>query len=154
MQYVAMGSTESPICGRQSDGRISFEGKVPTASLKARLREQPKSQVIVETCAEAFRVAPSHRMSRSNTGTGRCEARLFTVRGNHLAAESTGDLAFLSRADEASCMLRRAWDEEASARTRGRREAATAFRADWIDRRAPAVLRRLAIDQCGVQHAD
>jgi transposase len=59
MQHVAIdrGSMESQICVRQSDGQISFEGKVPTASLKARLRGQPKSRVIVETCAEAFRVA-------------------------------------------------------------------------------------------------
>ena len=59
MQHFAidLGSMESQICVRQPDGQISLERKVPTGSLKAHLGRQPKSRVILETCAEAFRVA-------------------------------------------------------------------------------------------------
>jgi transposase len=59
MQHFAidLGSMESQICVRHPDGQISLERKVPTASLKSYLKRQPKSRVVLETCAEAFRVA-------------------------------------------------------------------------------------------------
>ncbi|MGN6145708.1 MAG: IS110 family transposase [Mesorhizobium sp.] len=59
MQHFAidLGSMESQICVRTADGQISLEQKVPTVRLKSHLQRQPKSRVILETCAEAFRVA-------------------------------------------------------------------------------------------------
>jgi transposase len=48
---------ESQICVRQPDGQISLERKLPTSSLGSYLRRQPKSRVVLETCAEAFRIA-------------------------------------------------------------------------------------------------
>jgi transposase len=59
MQHFAidLGSMESQICVRSSDGEIALERKVATRSLKSYLGKQPHSRVIVETCAEAFRVA-------------------------------------------------------------------------------------------------
>jgi transposase len=59
MQHFAidLGSMESQICVRRPDGQIAIERKVPTASLKSYLKGQPKSRVVLETCAEAFRVA-------------------------------------------------------------------------------------------------
>ncbi len=59
MQHFAidLGSMESQICVRHPDGQISLERKVATASLKTYLRRQPKSRVVIETCAEAFRIA-------------------------------------------------------------------------------------------------
>lgn len=48
---------ESQICVRSPDGEIALERKVATRSLKSYLSKQPHSRVIVETCAEAFRVA-------------------------------------------------------------------------------------------------
>jgi transposase len=59
MQHVAidLGGKESQACVRAADGRILHEGKLPTASIEAFLRRQPPSRVVLETCAEAFRVA-------------------------------------------------------------------------------------------------
>lgn len=59
MQHFAidLGSMESQICVRTPDGEIALERKVATRSLKSYLQKQPPSRVIVETCAEAFRVA-------------------------------------------------------------------------------------------------
>jgi transposase len=54
---IDLGSMESQICVRGPDGKIALERKVATSSLKSYLRKQPKSRVVVETCAEAFRVA-------------------------------------------------------------------------------------------------
>lgn len=59
MQDVAidLGGTESQICVRSADGTIVLERRVATARLEAYLREQPTSRVVLETCAEAFRIA-------------------------------------------------------------------------------------------------
>src|SRR5450755_4401507 len=59
MQHFAidLGSMESQICVRAPNGEIALERKVATSSLKSYLRKQPHSRVVVETCAEAFRVA-------------------------------------------------------------------------------------------------
>jgi transposase len=54
---IDLGSMESQICVRTPDGEIALERKVATRSLKSYLSKQPHSRVIVETCAEAFRVA-------------------------------------------------------------------------------------------------
>lgn len=59
MQHVAidLGGTESQICVRSADGTILLERRVATARLEAYLRGQPTSRVVLETCAEAFRIA-------------------------------------------------------------------------------------------------
>jgi transposase len=54
---IDLGSMESQICVRAPSGEIALERKVATSSLKSYLRKQPHSRVVVETCAEAFRVA-------------------------------------------------------------------------------------------------
>ena len=59
MQHIAidLGGLESQICIREQDGSLLLERKLKTATIKRFLTERPKSRVIVETCAEAFRVA-------------------------------------------------------------------------------------------------
>lgn len=59
MQHVAidLGSKESQLCMRQIDGTIVDERTYATARLASYLKRQPTSRVILETCAEAFRIA-------------------------------------------------------------------------------------------------
>lgn len=59
MQHVAidLGGRESQVCVRAADGQILLERKLPTRSLEGFLKRQPRSRVVLETCAEAFRVA-------------------------------------------------------------------------------------------------
>jgi len=59
MQHVAidLGKTKSQICIREPDGQVVLEQKLETASLGRYLQRRPPSRVILETCAEAFRVA-------------------------------------------------------------------------------------------------
>jgi transposase len=59
MEHVAidLGSRKSQICVRSGDGTILEERRCDTSELKKYLANRPKSRVVVETCAEAFRVA-------------------------------------------------------------------------------------------------
>lgn len=59
MQHLAidLGGTKSQICARSLDGQIVQERTVQTGSLGPFLKRQPPSRVVLETCAEAFRVA-------------------------------------------------------------------------------------------------
>jgi transposase len=59
MQHIAidLGGRESQVCVRAEDGTILKEGKHPTAELERLLRTQERSRVILETSAEAFKVA-------------------------------------------------------------------------------------------------
>jgi transposase len=59
MDHIAidLGSRESQVCVRTSDGRILEERRVGTRSLSKYLAGRPKSRVVLETCAEAFPVA-------------------------------------------------------------------------------------------------
>jgi transposase len=59
MEHVAidLGGRESQVCVRQADGEILEEKRWRTADLRDYLKTRPPSRVIVETCAEAFRVA-------------------------------------------------------------------------------------------------
>jgi transposase len=63
MEHVAidLGGRESQICVRAADGAIVEEARVPTSGLRKYLEKRPQSVVIVETCAEAFRVADEAR---------------------------------------------------------------------------------------------
>jgi len=59
MQHIAidLGSKESQVCVRQSDESIVLERLHSTARLGSFLEKQPPSRVILETCAEAFKIA-------------------------------------------------------------------------------------------------
>lgn len=59
MQHVAidLGGRESQVCVRGSDGQVLLEQKVATRTLGNFLKRQPRSRVVLETCAEAFRIA-------------------------------------------------------------------------------------------------
>jgi transposase len=59
MQHIAidLGGQQSQTCIREQDGSVILERKVNTLGLKRFLTGRPKGRVIVETCAEAFRVA-------------------------------------------------------------------------------------------------
>ena len=63
MDHVAidLGSRKSQICVRSADGTILEEKRLETWDLKRYLAGRSKSRVIVETCAEAFRVAEAAR---------------------------------------------------------------------------------------------
>jgi transposase len=59
MRHVAidLGGRESQVCVRESNGTILDERKYPTRKLEALMRSWDPSRVIVETSAEAFRIA-------------------------------------------------------------------------------------------------
>lgn len=59
MQHVAidLGGRESQVCVRAPDGTIVEEKRYPTRLLDKLMSRWPQSRVIVETSAEAFRVA-------------------------------------------------------------------------------------------------
>lgn len=59
MQHIAidLGGRESQVCIRSSDGTVVLEQKVATRTLGIFLSRQPHSRVVLETCAEAFRIA-------------------------------------------------------------------------------------------------
>src|SRR5881392_4256511 len=59
MDHVAidLGGKESQICVRRSDGTIVEEKRVRTYALARYLEKRAPSVVVLETCAEAFRVA-------------------------------------------------------------------------------------------------
>ena len=59
MNHVAidLGGKESQICIRQPDGVIVEERKVPTRKLTELVSTWPASRVVMETSAEAFRIA-------------------------------------------------------------------------------------------------
>jgi transposase len=59
MEHIAidLGGRESQICVRASDGTVVKEERRSTRSLRAFLKKQSPSRVVLETCAEAFTVA-------------------------------------------------------------------------------------------------
>jgi transposase len=59
MEHIAidLGGRESQICVRNQAGDILEEVRCPTPELGGYLATRPKSRVVLETCAEAFRVA-------------------------------------------------------------------------------------------------
>ncbi len=63
MDHVAidLGGRESQVCVRNPEGRIVEQVRLPTRGLQDFLSRRPMSRVIVETCAEAFRVADEAR---------------------------------------------------------------------------------------------
>lgn len=59
MEHLAidLGGSQSQVCVRSEAGEILLERKHPTGQLGAWLAKRPESRVILETSAEAFRVA-------------------------------------------------------------------------------------------------
>ncbi len=59
MEHVAidLGSRKSQVCVRRTDGSILEERRIATAGLAQYLASRPLSRVIIETCAESFRIA-------------------------------------------------------------------------------------------------
>ena len=60
---IDLGGRKSQICVRSPNGDVRFEGSYDTQSLPDFLRAIPRSRVIVETTAEAFRIADSAKMA-------------------------------------------------------------------------------------------
>jgi len=54
---IDLGGRESQICVRRADGVIAEERRVPTLALAQYLASRPAARVILETCAESFRIA-------------------------------------------------------------------------------------------------
>lgn len=63
MKHVAidLGSRESQVCVREADGTILEESKQPTKRLVELVARWEPRRVILETCAEAFRIADAAR---------------------------------------------------------------------------------------------
>jgi transposase len=63
MDHIAidLGGRESQICVASSDGEVILEERRATRGLKTFLSGRAKSRVVMETCAEAFRVADAAR---------------------------------------------------------------------------------------------
>jgi transposase len=59
MEHLAidLGSRESQVCIRDEKAQILSERRVLTRTLFALLKKRPMSRVVMETCAEAFKVA-------------------------------------------------------------------------------------------------
>lgn len=59
MHHVAidLGSRKSQVCIREADGTLTSEGSMVTQRLGEEMKGWPESLVILETCAEAFKVA-------------------------------------------------------------------------------------------------
>jgi transposase len=59
MDHIAidLGSSESQICVRNSDGQVVEERRCATSGLRAYLSRRPKSRVVLETGAEGFAIA-------------------------------------------------------------------------------------------------
>jgi transposase len=60
---IDLGGRKSQVCLRAPDGRLLFEGPYDTPSLPEFLRELPPSRVILETAAEAFRIADAAKQA-------------------------------------------------------------------------------------------
>jgi transposase len=54
---IDLGSKKSQVCVRASDGSVLDERKLATLALGSYLAGRPPSRVILETCAESFRIA-------------------------------------------------------------------------------------------------
>ena len=59
MQHIAidLGGRKSQFCIRSATGEILKEGQISTHQLTPFFKSVPRSVVILETCAEAFKVA-------------------------------------------------------------------------------------------------
>lgn len=60
---IDLGGRESQVCVRRADGHLLYEGRWQTASLPQYLQQLPPSRVILETAAEAFRIADAAKQA-------------------------------------------------------------------------------------------
>ena len=60
---IDLGGRKSQVCVRRPDGQLLFEGPHETHSLPEFLQQLPRSRVIVETAAEAFRIADAAKQA-------------------------------------------------------------------------------------------
>lgn len=58
---IDLGGGKSQVCIRREDGEILSEQRVPTRALREFLAQLPKSQIVMETCSEAFAIADAAR---------------------------------------------------------------------------------------------
>jgi transposase len=63
MEHVAidLGLSKSKVCVRAASGEVIVEAPVPTLDLAAFLRSRPHSRVVLETCAESFKIGEAAR---------------------------------------------------------------------------------------------
>jgi transposase len=128
MHHVAidLGGKESQICRRASDGQILEEVRYPTAKLATYLKKQAPSRVILETSAEAFKIAdaalelghevrvvpatlvPSLGVGSRGVKTDRRDAQLLSEVSTRIDLPSVHVPAEISRARKASCTAREA----------------------------------------------
>jgi len=60
---IDLGGRKSQVCRRTSDGTLLEERKIETDALGTYLNWCPKSRVVIETCAESFRIADLARVA-------------------------------------------------------------------------------------------
>jgi transposase len=60
---IDLGGRESQVCVRDAEGHVVFEQRWETALLPEYLRQLPHSRVILETAAEAFRIADAAKQA-------------------------------------------------------------------------------------------
>jgi len=106
MDHIAidLGSKESQVCVRTSDGQIVEERRVGTRSLGKYLATRPRSRVVLETCAEAFTVADAAKEAGHETVVVPASLAPSLGVGDRGIKTDTRDARNLS---EASCRMSR-----------------------------------------------
>ena len=128
MEHIAidLGGAESQICIRSSDGSLVEEKRWPTARLASYLKDRPPSRVILESSAEAFRVAdivrelghdvrvipaslaPSLGVGARGVKTDRRDAQVLSQVSTRVDLHSIHIPSHLSRTWKACCTAREA----------------------------------------------
>jgi len=128
MDHIAidLGGKESEICRRGDDGRIIEQIRRPTARLSSYLKRRPPSRVILETSAEAFKIAdaaielghdvrvvpatlaPSLGIGSRGIKTDRRDAQLLSEISTRIALPSVHLPSPTSRSRKAACTAREA----------------------------------------------
>jgi len=128
MDHIAidLGGKESQICRRSADGKIVQELRCNTALLTGYLKKQPPSRVVLETCAEAFKIAdtvqelghevrvvpatlvPALGVGSRGVKTDRRDAQILSEVSTRVDLPSVHIPAQLSRARKSSCTAREA----------------------------------------------
>jgi transposase len=126
MDHIAidLGGKESQICRRASDGKIVQELRCHTVRLSAYLKKLPPSRVLLETSAEAFKIAdaaielghevrvvpatlvPSLGVGSRGVKTDRRDAQILSEVSTRIDLPSVHVPAQLSRTRKSSCTAR------------------------------------------------
>jgi transposase len=106
MDHIAidLGSRESQVCVRTSEGQILEERRVGTRSLGRYLARRPRSRVVLEACAEAFPVADASLAAGHETVVVPASLAPSLGVGDRGVKTDTRDARNLS---EASCRMSR-----------------------------------------------